>query len=122
MELNRLEKIIVGSFIDYLEANVLLGIKIGFYANIVCTIPVFIIGVPLSRAQIVRSLAEQIHNHHYNWFINLFRIKTAAQLKSRIEKATIIEMDTIMDTMIGPLLIAIEILGAFLGALIPFID
>jgi hypothetical protein len=62
-----------------------------------------------------------VKNHHYNWFINLFRKKVASTLKARIREATIIEMDAIMDEMIGPLLIAIEVLGALLGALMPLI-
>ncbi len=114
--------IVTASLFTYLDADVLLGIKIGYFTNILCTILVFIIGVPLSRATIARSLAEQVHGHHYNWFINFFRKTMAFRLKAGIEAANIVEMDTVMDAMIGPLLIAIEVLGAIFGALIPLFD
>jgi hypothetical protein len=113
--------IVTASLFGYLEPSVLLGLKIGYITNILCTILVFIIGVPLSQAKIAHGLSEQVKNHHYNWFINLFRKKVASTLKARIREATIIEMDAIMDEMIGPLLIAIEVLGALLGALMPLI-
>jgi len=110
--------IVVAALLKFMPQAVFLGLVIGYITNILCTLLVFIIGVPLAQDRIAHGLAEQVRNNNYNWFLNLFRRRLARELKKQIQKAQLLEIDAIMDEMIGPLLIAIELLGGGLGMLL----